>query len=325
MAKILITGSAGLVGGEAVAFFRNQGWEVTGIDNNMRAKLFATNPQEVEIECDIRDYKTVDALFTDADFDAIIHTAAQPSHDWSKDHPIDDFVINTIGTLNLLEATRRHCPNAVFVNMSTDKVYGENMKRSNLEETDTRYDHPVPYDETLSVDQSVHSPFGVSKIAADLYVQEYSYQYGIKAVNFRAGCITGRRHQGAELHGFLAYLAKCIKTGTKYRIFGYKGKQVRDQIHAYDLVCAMYHFILNPKIAAVYNIGGGPERSVSILEAIKLIEKQVKKKAVLEFVDEPRFGDRQWDVIDSSKFKKDYPNWAYTYSLQDIIKDLCTE
>lgn len=327
MSKILITGSLGLTGKEAVKFFKEKGWEVVGIDNNQRSKLFDLSEEKYEesINIDIRDEKLVDALFNKHKFDAIIHTAAQPSHDYSKDHVLEDFDINARGTLILLEATRKYCPDAVFVHCSTDKVYGENMKRevvATLYEG-KRWTSNFPFDENLSLDNTTRSPFGCSKTASDIYVQEYGNYFGMKTVCFRLGCITGKNHKGAELHGFLAYLVRCIKEGRTYNIFGYQGKQVRDQIHAYDLVNAMWHFIQNPKVGAVYNMGGGPERSVSILEAIDLIEKETGKKAITEYVEQERKGDRIWDIHDVSKFKKDYPEWDYEYSLQDIIKDLC--
>lgn len=325
MKKILITGSLGLVGSEAMKFFANKGWEVVGIDNNMRSRLFGTPSKSGAFDIDIRDTDQVMELFNRYAFDAIIHAAAQPSHDYSKDHVREDFEVNTVGTLNLLEATKKFCPEAVFVHVSTDKVYGANMERVNLEERPTRYHSTYPFSEYTNIDQSIHSPFGVSKLAADLYVQEYGYQYGMKTACFRCGCITGKNHEGAEQHGFLAYLAKCIKEGIPYTVHGFKGKQVRDQIHAYDLVNAFWHFIENPQIAQVYNMGGGPERSMSVLEAIDLIEEETGKKAQVSFSDKPRFADRIWDVHDISRFKEDYPTWLYKYSLNDIIKDICSK
>lgn len=323
MKRILITGSNGLVGSEAVDFFRKKGWDVIGIDNNARSTFFDVQQREPELFLDITDEKRINELFTSRRFDAIIHTAAQPSHDWAKNNPLLDFDINAGGTLILLEATRRFCPDAVFIHVSTDKVYGTNMTRTPLKETRTRWHHERPFDETLPLDYACRSLFGCSKTAADLYVQEYGLYFGMKTVCFRCGCITGSRHAGAEYHGFLAYLAKCIKERISYRIFGYGGKQVRDIIHSYDLVNAFWQVIQNPKIAAVYNMGGGPERSVSILEAISLLEKETGHKADVEYIDEPRKGDRQWDVHDVSKFRVDYPVWDYKYSLEDIIKDLC--
>jgi CDP-paratose 2-epimerase len=278
----------------------------------------------LDTKTDIRDEQAIEALFSLHKFDAILHTAAQPSHDYSKDHVLEDFDINARGTLILLEATRKYCPNATFVHISTDKVYGENMKHIALGEEITRYNRKNgEFNESLSLDNTTRSPFGCSKTAADIYVQEYGNYFGMNTVCFRLGCITGKNHKGAELHGFMSYLVKCIKQEIPYKIFGYKGKQVRDQIHAYDLVTACYEFIQNPKKGAVYNLGGGTERSVSILEAIGLIEKETGKKAITKYIDQPRKGDRIWDIHDVSKFKKNYPNWDYKYSLQDIIKDLC--
>jgi CDP-paratose 2-epimerase len=322
--KILITGSAGLVGSEAVLFFKEKGWEVFGIDNNMRSYLFGTVKQKTEHDIDIRNEFDIQSVFLKHKFDAIIHSAAQPSHDWAKNNPLMDFDINARATLILLEATRKYCPEAVFVHVSTDKVYGENMKHLNLGETPTRYHAKNSFDESIGLDfAGQRSLFGCSKTAADIYVQEYGNYFGMKTVCFRPGCITGKQHQGAEYHGFLAYLAKCIKEGIPYKIFGYKGKQVRDQIHAYDLVNAFWYFIQNPRVAAVYNMGGGPERSVSILEAAKMISEETGKEFHYEFHD-GRKGDRQWDVHDVSKFRKDYPEWDYKYSLSDVIKDVCS-
>lgn len=326
MKNILITGSSGLVGSEAMEFFVKRGWQVTGIDNNMRHKLFGTPKKVIFNEIDIRDEITINELFQGIKFDAIIHTAAQPSHDWAKREPLTDFDINARATLILLEATRKYCPEAVFVHVSTDKVYGENMQIPLLEGS-TRFipaDHTKGFKEDLELDfAGQRSLFGCSKTAADIYVQEYGNYFGMKTACFRCGCITGKNHQGAEYHGFLSYLVKCIKEGIPYKIFGYKGKQVRDQIHAYDLVNAFYHFIEKPRVAAVYNMGGGPERSISIIEAIGIIEEWTSKKATIEFIDEPRRGDRIWDIHDVSKFRTDYPKWDYAYSLDDIIKDIC--
>jgi|SRR3990167_2038264 len=319
--KILITGANGLVGGEAMTFFREKGWETIGVDNNMREKFFGVQQGwNVGVnDIDIREEKLINNLFKQYHFDAVLHTAAQPSHNYSQDHALEDFDINARGTLILLEATRKYDPETVFVHISTDKVYGENM--------DIDQENGVPFngfDEELGLDfAGCRSLFGCSKTAADIYVQEYGNYFGMKTVCFRAGCITGSKHKGVEMHGFLAYLAKCIKNGTPYKIFGYKGKQIRDQIHAYDLVSACYEFIENPKVAAVYNIGGGEERSVSVLGAISLIEHETGKKAIVEYIDSPRKGDRIWDIHDISKFREDYPNWDYKYSLDDIIKDLC--
>ncbi len=323
--KILITGSLGLVGSEAMSFFKALGHEVFGIDNNMRSELFGVSesllgPEEACI--DIRKEDQVNSLFKNYKFDAIVHTAAQPSHDWSKKDPLTDFDINARGTLILLEATRHYCPEAVFVHVSTDKVYGENMD-GHFWESPTRFNYGKEHNEDMSIDRARRSPFGCSKTAADIYVQEYGYYFGLKTACFRCGCITGRAHKGAEEHGFLAYLSKCIKEGKEYTVFGHKGKQVRDIIHAYDLVSAMWAFIQNPKIAEVYNMGGGDDRSVSILEAIKMIEKGSGKTAITKYEENARLGDRAWDIHDVSKFRKHFPDWEYKFSLQDIIKELC--
>lgn len=321
--KILVTGSTGLVGSVAAAFFAAKDWEVTGIDNNGRSNFFGTPRKKGALNVDITDEETVNHLFSEHKFDAIIHAAAQPSHDWAKNNPLLDFDTNARGTLILLEATRKYCPDAVFVHVSTDKVYGENMVRDDLYETETRYEsHKGSFDETLGLDfAGQRSLFGCSKTAADIYAQEYANYFGMKVGIFRPGCITGSAHAGAEYHGFLAYLTNCIKNGKVYKIFGYKGKQVRDQIHAFDLVTAFDCFISRPIVGAVYNIGGGPDRSVSVLEAGELISKHLGKPFIYE-LHEGRQGDRQWDVHDVSKFRHDYPEWDYQYSLTDIINDL---
>lgn len=312
--KILVTGSLGLVGSEAVKFFKEKGWDVVGVDNNMRSYFFSVE-KDYSLETtdlDIREENAVNKLFQENQFDAILHAAAQPSHDWAKREPLTDFDVNARATLILLEATRKYCPQAVFVHISTDKVYGENMEGNR------------PFKEDLGLDfAGQRSLFGCSKTAADIYVQEYGNYFGLKTVCFRPGCITGRQHKGAELHGFVAYLVKCIKEGITYKIFGYKGKQVRDQIHAHDLISACYEFIQNPKVAAVYNIGGGPDRAISIIEAGEMISRYVGKPFIYEYIEEPRKGDRKWDVHDVSKFQKDYPAWTYKFSLENIIKDLC--
>lgn len=324
MNKILVTGSLGLTGSATVKIFKEKGWQVTGIDSNMRAKFFGTREQFLgeSIDIDIRDEQAINELFKTKKFDAIVHTAAQPSHDWAKDHVMEDFTINALGTLILLEATRKHCPTASFIHISTDKVYGDNMTRYNLMDLGTRYDNPFPYNENLGLDfAGQRSLFGCSKASADIYVQEYGNYFGMKTVCFRPGCITGKNHQGAEYHGFLAYLAKCIKEEKEYTIFGYEGKQVRDQIHADDVAAAFYEFAMKPRIAQVYNIGGGPERAVSVKEAIEMLEKATGKKAQIKFGN-ARKGDRTWDVHDMNKFRSHYPNWEPKYSLSDIIKDL---
>lgn len=321
MKTVLITGSTGLVGSSCVKLFTEKKWQVIGIDNNARARNLGTEDRTGALDVDFTRADQVFPLFQTYKFDAIIHAGGQASHDWSNDHVLEDFITNALGTVLLLEATRKYCPEAPFVYVSTDKVYGENMTRK-VKEEDTRYHSDKPFDEKLGLDFAGHrSPFGCSKTAADVYVQEYAATFGLTTAVFRPGCITGKNHAGAELHGFLAYLAKCIKNRVVYKIFGFKGKQVRDQIHADDLANAFWHYLQNPK-SAVYNIGGGPERSVSVLEAIKLIEEETGNLCAYQFFPE-RPGDRIWDVHDVSKFRKDYPEWDYTYSLKDIIKDVC--
>lgn len=323
MKKVLITGATGLVGSEAMDFFRDKGWMTVGIDNNSRHRFFGTPDKQAMLTTDIRDEEAVERIFkVYGPFDAIIHAAAQPSHDYSKEHVLEDFHTNATGTVNLLEAARHHSPKAAFVHVSTDKVYGWGMRRNELVEGKEMYDNSIPFDETTPFEPP-YSPFGVSKLAADLYAQEYAAQGWLTTGIFRPGCITGRRHEGAEMHGFLAYLAKCVKEGKTYKIFGYKGKQVRDQIHAYDLVNAFWHFIQNPRSGEIYNIGGGYERAVSPLSFIKLFADKGFRTPQIEYIETPRFGDRQWDVHDVSKFKRDYPEWDYKYSLDDILNDLC--
>ena len=336
--KILITGATGLLGSVCADFFVRKGWEVIGIDNNARSKNLGTKAYWLETELDYKnvkytglnidftDPKSVFDLFREHTFDAVIHAGAQASHDWSNDHVLEDFMANAFGTVLLLEATRKYSPDAVFVQVSTDKVYGEDMN-TEIREEKTRFvaTKITGFDESLGLDFAGHrSPFGCSKTTGDIYAQEYAHTFGMKTGIFRPGCITGKNHEGVELHGFLAYLAKCIRTETSYKIFGFDGKQVRDQIHAYDLANAFYHFIQNPRAGEVYNIGGGPERSVSVLEAINLIEKETGKKAIYEFHD-PRPGDRIWDIHDCSKFRAHYPEWQYSYDLKDIIKDVCSK
>ncbi len=310
--KMLITGSLGLVGSYAQEYFIGKGWSVVGIDSQMRSHFFGVDKDKRFAEnIDIRDRVEIEELFERmGGFDAIIHTAAQPSHDWAKKDPIMDFDVNARGTLILLEAARKFCPQTILVHVSTDKVYGENMHGSG-----------IPFNENLGLDfAGKRSLFGCSKTAADIYVQEYGNYFGMKTVCFRPGCITGKGHKGAEEHGFLAYLAKCIRENIPYTIFG-DGETVRDQIHVHDLVTAFDQSISYPQEAAVYNIGGGLDRAVSVLEAIRLLENETGKTCNYTFGEE-RQGDRRWDVHDMSKFQKDYPQWEYKYSLQDIIKEL---
>ncbi len=341
--RVLITGSAGLIGSEAVRFFSEKGFSVSGIDNDMRKYFFGKEAstkwnlkilkQEVKgyqhFQVDIRDKKKIEQLFRGNRFDCILHTAAQPSHDWAAREPETDFSVNAVGTLVLLENFRKYCPEAVFIFTSTNKVYGDAPNRLPLRELEKRYeiDESSPFykgiDESMPIDQSMHSLFGASKLAADILVQEYGRYFGLKTVALRGGCLTGPLHSGAELHGFLAYLAKCIANETKYKIYGYKGKQVRDNIHSYDFVNAMYHFYLKPKCGAVYNMGGGRFSNTSILEAIEKFEGIFGKKCVNEYVDKNRAGDHIWYISDIGKFEKDYPGWKLTYNIDDTIEDIC--
>jgi CDP-paratose 2-epimerase len=342
--KVLVTGSAGLIGSESAKFFAKKGFEVVGIDNNMRSYFFGEeastdwNKQKIEKELkdkythyqvDIRDNEAVSTVFEEHKFDLIIHTAAQPSHDWAAKEPITDFTVNANGTLVMLENMRQHCPGAVFIFTSTNKVYGDTPNSLPLVELEKRWelpeDHPfyIGIDESMSIDDTKHSIFGASKVAADVMVQEYGKYFGFKTAVFRGGCLTGPSHSGAELHGFLAYLIKCIYTGKKYTIFGYKGKQVRDNIHSHDLVNAFYHFYKKPRSGEVYNIGGARNSNISMLEAIEKIEKLLGKKANYELSKENRIGDHIWYVSDVTKFKRHYPDWDFEYDIDTILKEMC--
>ena len=344
MKKVLVTGSAGLIGSESVRFFCDKGFLVFGLDNYMRRYFFGEeastywNKEKLEadlakkyrhIEMDIRDQKKIEALFRDNKFDLIIHTAAQPSHDWAAKEPLTDFAVNALGTMILLEGFRKYCPGAVFIFTSTNKVYGDRPNLLPLVEKDTRFELPEDHqyyqgiDESMSLDDSKHSIFGASKVAADIMTQEYGKYFGLKTAVFRGGCLTGPSHSGTKLHGFLSYLVKCIATGTKYTVLGYKGKQVRDNIHSYDLVNAFYNYYLNPRSGEVYNMGGSRYSNVSIIEAIKIVEKILKKKAIFEYTKENRIGDHIWYISDVSKFKNHYPNWGFKYNIDMIIEEIC--
>ena len=334
---ILITGSSGLIGSEAVEFFDDQ---IIGIDNNMRERFFGTRTTKptkkgyIHYNLDIRGCKYVFQKYN-TDIELIIHTAAQPSHDYAANYPLLDFAVNAEGSLKLLEWARQYCPEAVFVYCSTNKVYGDCPNRFSYYETDTRYEfkqagcsswqaavHNLGFNEMLDIDRSIHSLFGCSKLAGDLYTQEYGRYFGMKTGVFRGGCLTGPNHQGAEQHGFLSYLMKCCKENKPYTIYGYKGKQVRDNIHSYDLVNAFYHFYTNPKCGEVYNIGGGRHSNCSVLEAIELCEKATGNKLEVSYSEQARKGDHKWWISDCSKFKRDYSEWEYSYTLNDIINDL---
>lgn len=341
--KALITGSCGLIGSEAVTFFIDKGFDIIGIDNDMRAYFFgkeaSTNWQKERLirnyenhykhfDLDIRDYEGLSKLFKDYRPDLIIHTAAQPSHDWAAKEPFTDFTINANGTLNLLEATRQFVPDAVFIFTSTNKVYGDAPNQLPLVELKTRWEIEPTHkfyngiDETMSIDDNLHSLFGASKVAADILVQEYGRYFGMKTVCFRGGCLTGPAHSGTRLHGFLSYLVRCAITDIPYHIYGYQGKQVRDNIHSYDLVNTFYYFYLNPKPGAVYNMGGSRFCNCSILEAIQIIEELSGKKVNYVYEDNARIGDHKWYISDVSKFKKDYPKWDYTRNLKSIIEEI---
>ncbi|MFZ0944870.1 MAG: NAD-dependent epimerase/dehydratase family protein [Syntrophobacteraceae bacterium] len=341
MKRVLITGSSGLVGSEAVAFFDARGWMVSGVDNNMRRDFFGSDGDTTwnlerlcgfakhftHYDLDIRNRQEILQLVEEEKPDLIIHCAAQPSHDLAKDRPFDDFDINAVATLNLLESARRYSPGSPFIFMSTNKVYGDSPNEKPLTELETRWDytHPADYygiDETCRVDSSLHSLFGASKLAADVMVQEYGRYFNMPTVCLRCGCLTGPNHSGAELHGFLAYLACAIKEGRSYRIYGYKGKQVRDNLHSYD-VCTFFECFFNkPKVAAVYNLGGGRQNSISIIEAIARLEDITGKKLRTTYTESNRVGDHICYISDLSRIRADYPEWDISYSLDDIFEQL---
>jgi len=339
--RALITGSSGLIGSEAVAFFDQRGWEVHGVDNNMRRAFFGPDGDTTwnlnrlrkvtrcfsHHDLDIRDRDAILALVRTDRPDLIIHCAAQPSHDLAKDRPFEDFEVNAVGTLNLLEAARRHSPEAPFIFMSTNKVYGDAPNEKPLAELPTRWEYADPadhdgLDETCRVDGTLHSLSGASKLAADVMVQEYGRYFGMPTVCFRGGCLTGPNHSGAELHGFLAYLARAVKEGRTYRIYGYKGKQVRDNIHSYDVCTACLAFYEAPRVAAVYNLGGGRANSVSILEAIARFEELIGRPLKVDYVDANRVGDHICYISDLRRLHTDYPRWEIARSLDDIFREL---
>lgn len=341
--NILVTGSAGLIGSEAVKFFCEKGFDVVGVDNDMRKYFFGDeastswNRRRLEddyknythFEIDIRDAEQVEALFRKYNFDLIIHTAAQPSHDWAAKEPLTDFTVNATATLILLEASRKYAPDSVFIFTSTNKVYGDTPNSLPLVELETRWELPAKHrffkgiDESMSIDRTLHSIFGASKVAADVMVQEYGRYFGMKTHAFRGGCLTGPAHSGTKLHGFLAYLVRCIARGETYTIFGYKGKQVRDNIHSFDMVNAFYEVYQKPRSGEVYNLGGSRFSNTSILEAISAAEKILGKKANTKYIDQPRAGDHIWYISDVSKFQSHYPDWKYTYNNDQIIEDIC--
>ncbi len=345
MSIALVTGATGLIGSEACRHFAAKGMEVVGIDNDMRKVFFgeegSTRWQRTCLESelgksychvdgDIRDDSLINATFAKYgnDIELIIHAAAQPSHDWAAQDPQVDFTVNANGTLNLLQATRDHCPDAVFIFTSTNKVYGDTPNRLPLIETETRweidpshaYQNGVPED--MSIDGCLHSLFGASKVAADILVQEYGKYFGMKTASFRGGCMTGPNHSGTQWHGFLAYLMKCTMTGTRYTVFGYKGKQVRDNIHSYDLIQAFDHFFMNPRSGEVYNIGGGRFSHCSMLEAIEISQEIGGRELEYRYADDHRVGDHMWYVSDISKFQSHYPDWQLTRNIDQILSEI---
>lgn len=344
----IVTGSAGLIGSQAVRFLSDKFDQVVGIDNNMRAYFFGDNAsvdwnrrrleEEVNnyrhLEADIRHYEVMEKIFRDYgnDIKLIVHTAAQPSHDWAAKEPITDFSVNATGTVNLLEVTRLVCPEAVFIFTSTNKVYGDTPNRLPLVELDTRWeiaeDHKYfehGIDEEMSIDHCKHSLFGASKVAADVMAQEYGKYFGMNVGVFRGGCLTGPNHSGTQLHGFLSYLMKCAITGDHYTIFGYKGKQVRDNIHSYDLVNMFWHFYQNPRQGEAYNAGGGRHSNCSMQEAISLCEMITGNKMNYSYSETNRIGDHIWWISDVSKFKNHYPEWDWKYDLKDILEQIHEE
>ena len=347
MSIVVVTGSAGLIGSESVHFFAKLGFEIVGIDNDMRSFFFGQSASTLwnrnllkdkygaqyhHYDLDIRDQEGINNVFNkySSDIELIIHTAAQPSHDWAARDPHIDFTVNANGTLVLLEAARQYCSNAVFIFTSTNKVYGDTPNALPLQEAETRWEIDLHHryadgiDESMTIDNSKHSLFGASKVAADILVQEYGKYFGLKTASFRGGCLTGPSHSGAQLHGFLAYLMKCTLTSEPYTIFGYQGKQVRDNIHSYDLVNAFYHFYLNPRCGEVYNIGGSRYSNCSMLEAISMCENLASKKLKYTYTDDNRSGDHVWYISDVRKFQSHFPDWQYKYNLQNILEDIYT-
>jgi CDP-paratose 2-epimerase len=341
----MVTGSSGLIGSEAAKFFHQQGFFVVGIDNDMRSYFFGAEASTKEMvqdleeklnlfnhyPVDIRNVEALEKIFEhyNTDVKVIIHTAAQPSHDWAAKEPFTDFSVNAVGTMNLLELSRKHCPKAAFIFTSTNKVYGDTpnflplIEKEKRWEVDTNHEYyKQGIDENMSIDQCKHSIFGASKVAADIMVQEYGKYFGMNTVAFRGGCLTGPTHQGAELHGFLAYLVKCAVSGNHYTIFGYKGKQVRDNIHSVDLINAFWEYYQNPRPGEVYNIGGSRHSHTSMLEAIEAIKNISGHQLNYSLSGEARIGDHIWYVSDIGKFRAHYPNFEYQYNMDRILKEM---
>ncbi len=339
--KVLVTGSSGLIGSEAVEHFDGQGHDVFGVDNNMRRVFFGaagdtlwnlerlknTAKRFTHAAIDIRDRAAIEELFSAQRFDLIVHCAAQPSHDKARDIPLLDFEVNAVGTVNLLEATRQHCPEAVFVLLSTNKVYGDAPNEFPMKELETRYEYARAedrdgVDETCRIDRTLHSLFGASKAAADLVAQEYGRYFNMNVGIFRGGCLTGPSHSGVELHGFLSYLVKVALSGGRYSVYGYKGKQVRDNIHSHDVVRAIEEFAANPRPGEVYNMGGGRGNSISMLEAIARIEQLTGRKLDWHYVEEARKGDHICYISNLRKFQTHYPKWKITRSVDAILEEM---
>ncbi|MDQ2099908.1 MAG: NAD-dependent epimerase/dehydratase family protein [Tychonema bourrellyi B0820] len=345
MSVAIITGAAGLIGSEACKFFAKQGFDIVGIDNNMRQFFFGAdastnwNRQLLEkslggkyfhLDVDIRDYEAITNIFQryGEDIELVIHTAAQPSHDWAARAPKIDFTVNANGTLNLLEVTRLYSPKAVFIFTSTNKVYGDTPNKLPLVELEHRWEIEPGHTyeggirEDMSIDQCLHSLFGASKVAADILVQEYGRYFNMNTACFRGGCLTGPNHSGTQLHGFLAYLMKCAVTGTPYTIFGYKGKQVRDNIHSADLISAFYEFVKAPRSAQVYNMGGGRYSNCSMLEAIQMCETIAEREFNWTYAEDNRMGDHIWWISDNGKFASHYPDWKMKYNVKQILQEI---
>ena len=344
MSVAVVSGSGGLIGSESVRHLVEAGWDVIGLENDMRAKFFGPEastapithalveryPEFRWLDIEIRDADAVDSAFRSESgrIELVIHTAAQPSHDWAARDPQTDFAVNANGTLNMLQATRRHAPNASFVFCSTNKVYGDLPNALPLVELETRLELPEDHryhrgiDTSMSIDRSTHSLFGVSKTAADLLVQEYGRYFEIPTVCFRAGCLTGPNHAAAQLHGFLAYLMKCTVTGSPYTVFGYGGKQVRDNIHSADLFSCFEAFHRRPRIAAVYNVGGGRESNCSMLEAIEACERIAGRELEWELSERNRVGDHRWWISDLTELRSDYPEWELRYGIEEILREI---
>jgi CDP-paratose 2-epimerase len=347
MAVAIVTGSCGLVGSEAARFYDARGFDVVGIDNDMRSYFFGAEASTrwvrerlerdltcyTHVEADIRSESDIDVVFKRyaGDIALVIHTAAQPSHDWAAREPLTDFSVNASGTLVMLEATRKHAPAAPFVFTSTNKVYGDTPNRLPLVEEETRWELPKTHPahrgiaEDMSVDHTTHSLFGASKLAADVLVQEYGRYFGMRTACFRGGCLTGPNHSGAMLHGFLAYLAKCAVTGREYTVFGYKAKQVRDNIHSADLLAAFHAFFESPRSAEVYNIGGGRASHCSMLEAIAACERLTGRPMNWKYHEQNRVGDHIWYVSDLARFQSHYPAWRITRDVDQILTEIIGE